>query len=53
MRKSERQIRRDNDFAIIFRVRWVGVTLANRSESLPHRRYGKYQDRFSLAFSRK
>ena len=37
MRKSERQIRRANDFAIIFRVHWVEVTLADRSESLPRR----------------
>ena len=31
--KSERQVRGDNHFARIFRVRWLEVTLANRSES--------------------
>ena len=34
MRKRERQIRRDNDFAIIFRERWVEVSVFCLSHTL-------------------
>jgi hypothetical protein len=53
MRKSERQIRRGIDFAIIFRVRWVGVMLANRSVSLRHRCYGEIPILLVLVWARR